>query len=106
MLAASPTSCRVTLNAAQVPSLPGALTLLEQGFTSSLAPANASALALLEDRVELQSPVDGARQALLIDPQTCGPLLAAIPADRIDAALAEMETAGFPGAAAIGQVHS
>ena len=106
MLAASPTSCRVTLNAGQVPSLPGALTLLEQGFTSSLAPANASALALLEDRVELQSPVDGARQALLIDPQTCGPLLAAIPADRIDAALAEMETAGFPGAAAIGQVHS
>ena len=106
MLAASPTSCRVTLNAAQVPSLPGALTLLEQGLTSSLAPANASALALLEDRVELQSPVDGARQALLIDPQTCGPLLAAIPADRIDAALAEMETAGFPGAAAIGQVHS
>ncbi|MEB3326349.1 MAG: selenide, water dikinase SelD [Synechococcus sp.] len=105
MLAASAPGCRITLNAAQVPSLPGALTLLNQGLASSLAPANASALVLLEDRVELQCPVDAARQALLIDPQTCGPLLAAIPADHIDAALAEMGSAGFPDAAVIGHVH-
>jgi selenide,water dikinase len=104
MLAASPDACRATLKAGQIPSLPGALTLLEQGLASSLAPANASALALLEDRVQWQGPVDGARRALLIDPQTCGPLLAAVPADRIEAALAELHQAGFLEAAAIGHV--
>ncbi|MEX0589003.1 MAG: selenide, water dikinase SelD, partial [Cyanobium sp.] len=105
MLAASP-NCRATLNTAAIPALPGALGLLEQGFASSLAPSNASALALLEERVQLQGHADAARRALLIDPQTCGPLLAAIPANQINAALGDLHQAGFPQAAAIGQVHT
>jgi selenide,water dikinase len=106
MLAASPDRCRVTLAADAIPALPGALSLLEQGWASSLAPSNASALELLEERVRLQGPVDAARQALLIDPQTCGPLLAAIPADQCDAALAALHKAGFEQAALIGRVHT
>lgn len=106
MLAASPGPCRVTLDAATIPALPGALHLLEQGWASSLAPSNASALELLEERVRLQGPVDAARQALLIDPQTCGPLLAAIPADQCDAALAALHKAGFEQTALIGRVHT
>jgi len=105
MLAASPDACRVTLKAAAIPALPGALALLEQGWASSLAPSNASALVLLGERVQLQGPASAAQQALLIDPQTCGPLLAAIPADQCDAALGALQQAGFLQAAVIGRVH-
>ncbi|MCP9805206.1 selenide, water dikinase SelD [Cyanobium sp. T1B-Tous] len=106
MLAASPEPSHVRLKAAAIPALAGALPLLEQGWASSLAPSNASALALLEKRVRLDGPADAARQGLLIDPQTCGPLLAAIPADQCDAALAALQQAGFAQAALIGQVHT
>jgi selenide,water dikinase len=105
MQAASPEPCRVTLKAAAIPALAGALPLLEQGWASSLAPSNASALALLEERIELEGLADAARLGLLIDPQTCGPLLAAIPANQCDAALASLQQAGFARAALIGQVH-
>lgn len=106
MVAASPDNCRVTLKAAAIPALPGALALLSAGWASSLAPSNASALALLGERIELQGQSDAAHQALLIDPQTCGPLLAAIPGDQLAAALADLQQAGFGGAAVIGQVHT
>ena len=106
MVAASPENCRVTLRAAAIPALPGALALLSAGWASSLAPSNASALALLGERIELQGQSDAAHQALLLDPQTCGPLLAAIPGDQLAAALADLQQAGFGGAAVIGQVHT
>jgi selenide,water dikinase len=106
MLAASPENCHVTLAAAAIPALPGALPLLSAGWASSLAPSNASALALLEERIQLQGQTDAAHQALLIDPQTCGPLLAAIPGDQLAAALSDLQQAGFGEAAVIGRVHT
>jgi selenide,water dikinase len=101
MLAAD-SQLRVELDAEAIPALPGALSLLERGYASSLAPANASALALLEGPVRLSC--GEAHRALLLDPQTCGPLLAALPAERAPAALAALAAAGFPQAALIGQV--
>ena len=41
---------------------------------------------------------------LLIDPQTCGPLLAALPAERGEAAVAALRAAGFGQAAVVGRV--
>jgi len=55
-----------------------------------LAPARGRAISLL--------------QQLLIDPQTCGPLLAALPAAAAPAALAALHNAGFAEAALIGRV--
>ncbi|MFN5161866.1 MAG: hypothetical protein ACK5IA_08300, partial [Cyanobacteriota bacterium] len=78
---------------------------------SSLAPANAAALSLLEPQgaIRLQpaggSALEPARLALLIDPQTCGPLLAAGPSKRAAAALADLHAAGFRQAARIGWVE-
>jgi selenide,water dikinase len=102
---------RLDLDATAVPALPGVLALLEQGFASSLAPANAASLSLLDCQIRLRAPGNGpggpllaARQALLIDPQTCGPLLAALPAERAASALAAMRAEGFSDAAVIGTV--
>jgi selenide,water dikinase len=99
----------VRLDAEAVPALPGALELLEQGHASTLAPANAMALGLLGGPVRLADAAGAAtaaRQALWIDPQTCGPLLAALPAERTPAALAELHRAGFGDAALIAQVET
>ncbi|MFM7264744.1 MAG: selenide, water dikinase SelD [Cyanobium sp.] len=93
----------VVLEAAALPTYPGAAGLLLQGQASSLAPANARALALLEGPVHLEGG-DTWVAPLLIDPQTCGPLLAALPAERAPAALAALQQAGFTDAALIGHV--
>ena len=118
----------VRLEARRIPAFIGALELLDQGWASTLAPANARALALLARPVHLvweafgtvgsalpelpaaESGAGGAAvsmaalEALLIDPQTCGPLLAALPAERAGAALDALQRAGFPEAALIGRV--
>jgi selenide,water dikinase len=94
----------VRLEARGVPAFDGALDLLDQGWASSLAPANARAMALLQGPVRLVGERAAALEALLIDPQTCGPLLAALPADRAGAALAALQRSGFPEAALIGRV--
>jgi selenide,water dikinase len=94
----------VRLEAGGLPAFQGALELLDQGWASSLAPANARALALLQGPVRLVGQTAAALEALLIDPQTCGPLLAALPAVRASAALAALQRSGFPEAALIGRV--
>jgi selenide,water dikinase len=94
----------VQIDPRRIPAFTGALELLDQGWASSLSPANGRALALLEGPVRLVGEAAAAVEALLIDPQTCGPLLAALPADRAGAALAALQRAGFAEAALIGRV--
>ncbi|MFN9644736.1 MAG: selenide, water dikinase SelD, partial [Cyanobacteriota bacterium] len=94
----------VDLVGSAIPVFPGALELLAQGLASSLAPANAEALALLGDRVRWIGP-EPLRAGVLIDPQTCGPLLAAVPADRASAASQALHQAGFPHARVIARVR-
>jgi selenide,water dikinase len=97
---------RVELDPQAIPALPGALTLLEQGLASSLAPSNARALALLEPggAVSLAASASASQQQLWIDPQTCGPLLAAMPAASAESALKALRATGFAQAAVIGRV--
>ena len=75
-------SMRIDLDVTQLPALPGALELLQRGFQSSLAPANRDALRWLQPAESRRSWVqlstqDSAIESLLVDPQTCGPLLVA-----------------------------
>jgi selenide,water dikinase len=97
----------VELDPAAIPRYAGALALLERGFASSLAPSNAAALALLDPQgpVRLAGHASAAELQLLIDPQTCGPLLAALPAATAPAALADLRRRGFAQAALIGRVQ-
>jgi len=106
MLEASPASIQVSLDAPALQGLAmaGSLELLDLGYASSLAPSNARALALLEGPIQLQGPSSAALHGLLIDPQTCGPLLAALPANQAPAALAALHAAGFAQAAVVGSV--
>jgi selenide,water dikinase len=104
MLAAGPADLTVRLNSSAVAALPGALDLLERGYASSLAPANSQALALLDGPVALSEPCTAAQLGLLIDPQTCGPLLAAVPATVAEDCLEQMARHGFGQASVLGRV--
>ncbi len=79
---------RVLLDIDSIPSFDGALDLLEEGFSSTLAASNRSSLSLLNPMVDGFSLVGivmknvnpnssryKALLELLVDPQTCGPLL-------------------------------
>ena len=102
---AASVSLAVELWPEAIAALPGSLELLERGWASSLAAANARSLSLLEGPLRCRGGLPGAAtQALLIDPQTCGPLLAALPADRAAMALEAVQAAGFSEAAVIGRV--
>ena len=61
----------------RIPAHPGALGLFEQGLASSLAPANRDAWSWLEGPIQLTQSPSQACLELLVDPQTCGPLLVA-----------------------------
>ncbi|MDI9406087.1 MAG: selenide, water dikinase SelD [Chitinophagaceae bacterium] len=104
MLAATPATLTVHLEADAIPALPGALALLEQGHASSLAPANGRALTQLGRSIELVGTEYPGLRQLLIDPQTCGPLLAALPADTAPACLEQLVALGFSDARCIGRV--
>jgi len=96
----------VELDPGAVAALPGARELLAQGQASTLAPSNARALAHLDpgSGVRCLTPATAVDQQLWIDPQTCGPLLAALPASRAEAALARLRAMGFAQAAVIARV--
>ncbi len=96
MLRASGIGARLDLLA--IPSLRGARECLSMGYRSSLHGANAAALAALEGF----DPVDDATLALLVDPQTAGGLLAAVPEQLAPACVSALHAAGYAAATVFG----
>lgn len=89
MLKASDCAAEVTLDA--IPLLPGAEALAAAGYASSLAPQNRAAT---DWDIAPSTVPDTARRALLDDPQTSGPLLAAVPGDQAQAILQALLSIG------------
>jgi len=98
MLRAS--GCGVRLQMNSVPVLAGAHRLMEAGIFSSLQRNNE--LALADYELTGCSPADPLIR-LLVDPQTSGGLLAALPADSAEACVTELQDSGYPVAAIIAQ---
>jgi selenide,water dikinase len=80
------------LDLGAIPLFPGAEALAAAGWQSTVAPANRAALV---GRIDAPA---GARAALLVDPQTCGGLLAAVPATEADGLVARLAAAGYMAA--------
>ncbi|WP_374434611.1 selenide, water dikinase SelD [Tabrizicola sp.] len=95
MLEASGVAARLRLD--DVPLMPGAVEFAAAGIGSSLQPANLVAVSW-----RMEAPQD-ARVALLTDPQTCGGLLASIPAGEAQGLVARLREAGHQ-AAVIGEI--
>jgi selenide,water dikinase len=67
----------VELDGSAIPAYPGSLDLFKRGVSSTLAPSNRTAWRWLEGPVQLKQPPSAGLLELLVDPQTCGPLLLA-----------------------------
>lgn len=110
MLADSGADISVVLKARALPAFAGAPDLLRDGWQSTFAVHNADFLKLLAPAGPVQLTNsnergdDRAIQGLLVDPQTCGPLLAAVPGRQADALLQAMAEQGFTAAAVVGWV--
>jgi selenide,water dikinase len=78
-----------------IPGLPGARELAAQGVASTLAPENLRALP--------HAMFGAPEAALLVDPQTSGGLLAAVPPDRADRCVAALRGAGV-AAVVVGRI--
>ena len=97
MCHASGASARVQSSAPQV--LPGALRLAEQGCVPDGTGRNRSAA---DGYVTWDASVPEASRLVLLDPQTSGGLLAAIPRDQAGAAVRSLDAAGY-AASVIGE---
>ena len=71
----------VQLDGSAIPAYAASLELFERGISSTLAPSNRTGWRWLEGPVQLQQPPSAALLELLVDPQTCGPLLLACSSD-------------------------
>lgn len=87
ILEASGVSARLDL--AHVPLLDGALQLAEAGIRSTLWPSNAA-------RAANMTLPQSARSDLLFDPQTCGGLLATLPAASVEDVFAAFDSVNEP----------
>lgn len=87
-----PDGLSADLDLAAIPLFDGAEALAAQGWASTVAPANRAALL-----GRIAAPATP-RAALLFDPQTCGGLLAALPAAGAAPALAALRAAGYTAA--------
>ena len=85
-----------------LPLAPGVLALAERGYASSLLDEN---MTLLRHLSRPETCVEPWR-ALLLDPQTAGGLLAAVPAGKADTAIALLAQAGYAAASDIGIVQA
>ena len=89
------------LELAALPILDGAVDTVLAGIFSSLQPAN------VRLRRALHNPeafINHPRYPLLFDPQTAGGLLASVPAESVDACLAELHALGYLKAVCIGRI--
>jgi selenide,water dikinase len=92
--------CRVEIDWAAVPQLPGVRALAAQGFVTGASGRNWAGYGR---DVTLPAGFAAEDQALLTDPQTSGGLLVACEPGEVDAVLATFRRHGFDAAAVVGR---
>lgn len=86
-----------------VPRMDEALEVYERGMTTGVNTVNRR---LVEAKWRFERQLPHWHQELFVDPQTSGPLLAALPADEADALVEALHAAGIPSARRVGAVEA
>lgn len=98
---ASGNDVRLKINSQDVPYFADAPSLVAQDTYTQAYLANTT---FLSDKVSFQSSVSEEMQHILMEAETSGGLLFALPAENADAAVKELQNADCPEAAVIGEV--
>jgi selenide,water dikinase len=96
-----PSGVDAELSLSALPLLDGALECVNAGIVSSLQPANVRLRRALRNQ---EAFVKNERYPLIFDPQTAGGLLASVPADKVQACIAELKELGYPHTVVIGRI--
>jgi selenide,water dikinase len=100
-MAAASRRC-LEIEASAVPLVEDALELAREGLLSGSAKRTRTHL---DARLAIVSDLEEARVGLLLDAETSGGLLIAVPEDRADTLLGALRAENTPAAAVIGRVH-
>ena len=84
-----------------LPLLDGAQECVQAGITSSLQSANVRLRRALRNQEQF---ISHPRYPLIFDPQTAGGLLASVPANQVDACIAQLKAAGYLHTCKIGRI--
>ncbi len=93
----------LSIDLTALPVMDEALEMYERGMTTGV---NFSNRASVEGHYRFLRELPKWRQEIVFDPQTSGGLLAAVPADEADAAVAALHAAGVAAAAVVGSVQA
>ncbi len=93
----------ICLDVAQLPELPGAIALGQQGFKTRASTSNRE---FLVAQMRIADGIDQDRAELAFDAQTSGGLLLSVPAERAHEVVAMAREAGAERAAVIGEVQT
>jgi len=96
---AEPAGVTVSLQLSDIPVLAGALEVMAKGIVSSIQPDNERSVG-----GKLAAGGDGAKRAILFDPQTAGGLLIGLPKADAAACLADLRGAGYTEVSEIGRI--
>lgn len=88
---------------ADLPIMQEALKAYEDGVTTGV---NASVWQLVGEHLAFERDFSHAEKEILVDPQTSGGLLAAVPGDQVEAAIAALHEAGVAAATQVGVVEA
>ncbi len=91
----------IEIDSEAVPAFEAALPSIQQGLASG---GWGRALDFLADELEIEGGVDEARKKLCLDAETSGGLLLAVPEDRVDSLLQDLEANAAPCAVLVGRV--
>jgi selenide, water dikinase len=96
-----PSGMDAELHLSKLPMLDGAEECVAMGIVSSLQGANVRLRRALRNQEEF---VKHPRYPLIFDPQTAGGLLSSVPADKVEACMAELRDLGYVHTVAIGKI--
>jgi selenide,water dikinase len=91
----------LSFDTAALPLMDESLAMYKRGITTGVNHSNKAAVA---GQVRFERELPSWHREILFDPQTSGGLLAAVPADEADAALAALRARGVEHAALVGEV--
>jgi selenide,water dikinase len=86
-----------------LPLFDEALAMYERGMTTGVNRHNEK---LIGEYVEYERPFPATQKQIILDPQTSGGLLAALPADQAEELVRELSQVPTPAAALVGEVLS
>jgi selenide,water dikinase len=94
---------RINLNLNAIPIYPATIKMFEKGIRTSVTLSNKQSAAEI---IQLEHELPREKEMILYDPQTSGPLMISLPAEKADLLVHKLREHGVSEAAIVGDVEA